>query len=216
VESGPAYVAVDGSPRPRLSHRIAVIDGDEPGMLRVRIEVRNLGEGPAEGVRALLKRPDSEAVELVEANAKIERLESGATGALELAAKLLESLEEPIQLDLVLAEEKFRTVYETKVELTRHDGFGSWEEAPEIQISGLVPDGDDGSYKVIAKAIDDKGLATVWCSVNGRKIDYIDTHDEPKRKLHFDVPWRPSSDVQRVEIIATDADGMTTSYVTDL
>jgi hypothetical protein len=128
---------------------------------------------------------------------------------------MVESEKTPVTLGLVLAEDKFRTFFETKVELTPRAAFGAWEEAPRIRISRLVREAGDGAYKVIAEAVDDKGLTTVWCTVGNKKIDYIDAHDEPKRKLHVDLPWHPSADVQRVEIIAKDSDGMTTTYVTD-
>jgi hypothetical protein len=216
MESGTVFVAVDGASQPRLAHRVAVIGGADPETRRLRVEIRNLGKGAAEEVRAFLKHPDSDAVELVRGSASLERLEPGDSRVLELEAKLLESSDRPIRLDLVLAEQKFRTVFETQVELGAHEEFGSWEEAPEIRISRLVPGGDDGSYKVIAEAVDDKGIATVWCRIGGKKVDYIDAADDPKTRLHVDLPWHPSPDAQRVEIIATDSDGMTTTYVTDL
>ena len=216
IESGAMYLAVDGAAQPRLAHRVAVLPGTEPGTLRLRVEVRNLGEGAAEGVRAFLKHPDTDAVELVQGTAKLERLEPGQTQNLELEARMVESEKTPVTLVLVLAEDKFRTFFETKVELTPRAAFGAWDEAPRIRISRLVREAGDGAYKVIAEAVDDKGLTTVWCTVGNKKIDYIDAHDEPKRKLHVDLPWHPSADAQRVEIIATDSDGMTTTYVTDL
>jgi hypothetical protein len=45
IESGAMYLAVDGAAQPRLAHRVAVLPGTEPGTLRLRVEVRNLGEG---------------------------------------------------------------------------------------------------------------------------------------------------------------------------
>ena len=36
------------------------------------------------------------------------------------------------------------------------------------------------------------------------------------REIHLKVPWHPEREVQRLEIIAKDADGLTSRYVADL
>ena len=92
----------------------------------------------------------------------------------------------------------------------------AWEEAPEIRLRRLLPEADNESFKVIAEATDDEGLAELWCRIDGKKIDYIDAKDDPRRRMRVELPWRPSDESQRVEIVATDADGRTSVYLSDL
>jgi len=216
AKSGYVHLAIDGIVRPQLAHRISVVPAAQPGKFNVRVDVRNRGKGAAEEVRAFLKRPDTDAIELGTATAKLEALEPGTDGVLDLEATLLKSVEKPVELELVLSESRFRTFYTTHVALVAQPEYGAWEEAPEIRLRKLLPDEGSETFKVVAEATDDEGLANLWCRVDGKKIDYIDAKDDPRRRLRVELPWRPSDESQRVEIIATDADGRTSVYLSDL
>ena len=215
--SAPIYLAVQAAPRPRLAHRVSVVSAETPGTLDIRLDVRNDGDGPAEDVRAFLRHPEDDTVELVTATGKIESLAAGETATLELSARLLKSTEKTPELALVLSESAFRTFYESKVELDDARGSADdvgWHEAPDIRIRRMIA-GDHG-YRLVAEAADSGGLATFWGRIDGHKIDYIDAREQPQRRLLLDVPWNPTADLQRLEIVATDSEGLTTSYVTDL
>jgi hypothetical protein len=216
TRSGPLYVAAAATARPRLSHRVSVIPSSDRETLNVNVEVRNVGEAEAGDVRAFIEHPDSEALELVTATATAEHLAPGQTQTFALQAKLLKSASAPIEVKLLISEGKFNTFYEAKVELTPDERPTGWQAAPEIRIRTFVPDGEKGSYKLLAEALDDDGLASLWCRVDGKKVEYIDARDEPLRDIRFEVPWHPSDEGQRVEIVAIDAEGLRSTYVTDL
>ena len=73
----------------------------------------------------------------------------------------------------------------------------------------------EGEYIIVAEIADDNALATLWSALDGRKVAYLDANSDPRR-IRIRVPWQPADEVQRLEIIATDNDGLTSRYVTDL
>jgi hypothetical protein len=216
TESGPVYVATAATARPRLSHRVSIEPSSESDRINVNVTVRNVGEGAAEDVRAFMEHPDTDAVELLTATATVPHLAPGESQIVTLEAKLLTSPTEPLGVKLLLSEGKFHTFYEANVDLSDAPSVGNWQEAPDIRIRQLVRGADESTFKLIAEAVDDGGLATLWCRVDGKKVDYIDARDDPRRNIQVELPWRPSEAGQHVEIVAVDRDGMRTTYVTDL
>jgi len=216
TESGPVYVAAAAAARPRLSHRVSIEPSNEPGKLNVKVDVRNIGAGATDDVRAFIEHPDSDALELLTATATTAHLAPGETQSLALQARLMKTPTEPVQVKLLLSEGRFHTFYETRIDLGDAGRVGDWREAPDIRVRQLVTPGDDGSFKLLAEADDDDALATVWCRVDGKKVEYIDMRGEPRRSVQVELPWQPSDTGQHVEIVAVDRDGMRTVYVTDL
>jgi carboxyl-terminal processing protease len=216
MRSGVMQLATSGVPRPRLSHRVRVSSATDPSLLEIGLEVRNIGEGPAEDVRVFMEHPDSDALELVSATATTERLAPGETRTLALQARLLRSEAEPLKVKLLVSEGRFNTFYEASASLTGTVDAGSWQVAPSIRVERMLVDAEKGTYKLIATADDDEGLASVWCRVDGKKVDYIDARDEPRKDIRIELPWSPSDDGERIEITAVDGRGIRATYVTDL
>ena len=52
----------------------------------------------------------------------------------------------------------------------------------------LVQGRDGASYKLVAEAADDDGLASLWCRVDGKKVDYVDARAEPRRDIQVELP----------------------------
>jgi len=103
---------------------------------------------------------------------------------------------------------------ETKLELQAAADFGPWHEAPRISVEGLRADSD--GYRIIAVVDDDRGIVSLYSRLKGNQVDYIDGRDQPRRSIPVSLPWDPDDEVQRIEIVAVDTDGLTTRYVTDL
>ena len=217
--SGPLYLAVAGSGRPRLAHRVTLTPGSEEGVVEIAVDVENRGDAAAQDVRIFVKHPETDEVELIEGAHTIEILEPGARETAMLSARLLASSAERGALELAISEPAYRIFLESKIELGAggpESTVGRWREAPTIRVSRMIHNGTAGSYEVLAEIADNDALASLWSSLDGHKIDYVDAAGRDTRVIRLWVPWQPERAVQRLEIIAKDADGLMSRYVADL
>jgi carboxyl-terminal processing protease len=216
--SGPLYLAVAGSGRPRLAHRVTLTPGSAEGVVEIAVDVENRGNAAAQDVRIFMKHPDTDEVELIEGAHTIETLEPGARETAALSVRVLASSTERGSIELTISEPAYHIFLESKIELGAglESTAGRWREAPTIRVSEVIHDGPAGSYEVVAEIADDDALASLWSSLDGHKIDYVDATGRDARVIRLSVPWQPERDVQRLEITAKDTDGLTSWYVADL
>ena len=115
----------------------------------------------------------------------------------------------------MVSEPAYRVFLESRVPLTTDGGISEWREPPTIELSGMIQPGDGAEYTIVAEITDDHALATLWSALDGRKVAYLASDSDP-RSVRIRLPWQPGDEVQRLEIIATDNDGLTSRYTTDL
>jgi carboxyl-terminal processing protease len=217
---GPFRLPLAESPQPRIAHRVRVDRNEQdPTILDIEITFENRGNATAEELRAFLKHPESNTAELVEGTVTIENLGAGEQALAKLTVRMLESTAEAPIIDLLISESKFRVFIESELALEPSDGFGQWREAPEIRLQTIRSgEGLDGEavWEIIAVINDDDGLRSSWVSVDGDKLDFLDTSSTGTTTLRIPLPWNPQESAQRMIIVATDRHGLTTRYVTDL
>jgi len=221
AESAPVYLALESAPRPSLAYRTSVIAGDDDNTLLVRVDLQNRGPGTARDVRAFIKHPESdEEIELIDSSHTVESLAGGEEVSLELGVRLLRTPEEPLPVELVISEPSFRIFLESEIDVSgvaeaTAAATQAWQLPPDIRIRSVLAD-DADELQLVAEVTDDSGLASLWSLIEGKQVGYIDARARAPRQLRIGLPWDPSDGVARVEIIATDADGLTTRYVSDL
>jgi hypothetical protein len=217
---GPFRFALAETAQPRIAHRIRVEpNAEDPGVLDIEIAFRNRGDAPAEELRAFLKNPESNTAELVEGTVTVENLEAGAEALARLSVRMLESTEEAPVVDLLISEAKYRVFIESELKLAPTPGYGAWREAPRIRLqtirTGKAADGDD-AWEIVAVVDDEDGLRSSWTSVDGDKIEFVDSRTTDAKRIEIPLAWSPDDPAHRVIVVATDRDGLTTRYVTDL
>jgi carboxyl-terminal processing protease len=218
----PVILAVGEGTQPLLAHRVAISEEDEPAnatsssptgkLLTINLEIANRGDAAAEDVKVFLRHPESDDFEPVDGIATVERLEPNEHRTVRLSVRLLTSNALPPQADVVLSEPAFGLFYDTSVPLVATAGFGRWREAPIISVRTVCVSKND-DYGLVAEVTDDSALQSLWTRLDGQKLDYIAPH---AARLEIDLPWKPDDGVKQLEIVATDDDGLTTRYVTDL
>lgn len=214
ARSSAILVAVEESQRARLAYRVKVERGENNNDFSIVVELENRGKAEAHDVKAFLRHPDSETLELLEGTGTIEELAVGATGRVRLTARVLSSTEEPPEVDLVVSESDYRLFLEDSVTLTVADEFNGWRAPPELELESIVE--TDGGYAIIAKASDEGGIATMVGHRDGDKASYVEMGSEHPTVVRIAIPWRPDEDVKTVTIVATDSDGLTTRLATEL
>jgi carboxyl-terminal processing protease len=217
---GPFRIALAEIDQPRIAHRIRVErSAENPGILDIEIAFQNRGGAPAEELRAFLKNPESNTAELVEGTVTVENLEAGAEALAKLRVRMLESTEEAPVVELLISEAKFRVFIESELTLAPTDGYGAWREAPRISLqrirNGKDADGRE-AWEILAVIEDEDGLRSTWTSVDGEKLEFVDSRTADAKLLEIPLPWNPEDPAHRVIVVATDRDGLTTRYVTDL
>lgn len=215
AQSGPLYLALSEAGSPRIAHRFEARSGSEDTLVEITVEIENRGDLPAEDVRVFLKHPEGDDLELLDGAATIEQLDPGDTETIVLTARRLRSSAEEQTLDLMVSEPAYRVFLESRVPLTTDGGISEWREPPTIELSGMIQPGDGAEYTIVAEITDDHALATLWSALDGRKVAYLASDSDP-RSVRIRLPWQPGDEVQRLEIIATDNDGLTSRYTTDL
>jgi hypothetical protein len=217
---GPFRLPLAESAQPRIAHRVRVDRNEQdPTILDIEIAFENRGNATAEELRAFLKHPESNTAELVEGTVTIENLGAGEQAVAKLTVRMLESTAETPVIDLLISESKFRVFIESELPLEPSNGYGQWREAPEIRLQ-TIRSGEDlegrAVWEIIAVINDDDGLRSSWVSVDGDKLDFLDTSNTGTKTLRIPLPWNPQEPSHRMIIVATDRHGLTTRYVTDL
>jgi len=214
ARSSPVLLAVEEAPRARLAHRVRVESSEARTEFTIVVEFENRGDARASDVKAFLRHPESERLELVEGSATIERLDPGAKAEVTLTARLLASTEAPQEVDLVISEADFRLFLEDSVDLVASADFGPWKSPPDVELESIVE--TDEGYALIAKATDESGIATVLGHRDGNQSSYVHTGLVRPTMVRISIPWRPEEDVKTVTVVATDSDGLTTRLDTEL
>jgi len=217
ISSAPMYLAVEPAPRPVLAWRARVKPASAPGELTIQVEIENRGDGDATDLRVFLKHPDSNTVELTDASHTIDLLAAGQKETVELGLKLLESVEATPEVDLVIGEPSFGIFMDLDVAAVVDGALDHWHVPPQIRLSAIEsPDLGDGAYTLIAEITDEGGVTSVWSLVEGKQIEFFSAADRPRSLVHIALPWQPDTGIERIELIATDTDGLSSRYVAQL
>ena len=164
-----------------------------------------------------LKHPDSDTVELTDASRTIDRLAAGERKTVELGFKLLESVAATPEVDLIVGEPSFGIFMDRDVAAVVDGEADHWHVPPEIRMTAIAsPESDDGAYDLIAEITDDGGVTSVWSLVEGEQVEFVSATDRPLPVVRVRLPWRPDAGIERIELIATDTDGLSSRYVAQL
>lgn len=213
AELGPFYLALEASPRPHLAHRVAIDrDGD---ISTVRVEVENRGPGEAEKVKTYLKNPLTSDIELLDPAADIESLGPGQAASRSFRVRTLTTNVEEPEVTLVVSEGTTFSASELRVALLAGSGaFGAWREAPRLAVQAVAKNGH--VFGLLARASDDSGIVSLVASVDGDQRGYLTSDGTRGREVSVLLPWTPADGTKQIELVATDRDGLVTSYIADL
>ncbi|MFP6610530.1 MAG: S41 family peptidase [Deltaproteobacteria bacterium] len=211
-ELGPFYLALAAAPRPHLSHRVAVDRNGE--ISTVTVEIENRGRGAADKVRAYLENPLTSDLELLDPAVELDRLAAGASSRQTFRVRTLASNIDRSAVRLVLTEATTFASFESSVALLPATGdFGPWREAPRLSLEALAGAGEP---RLLASARDDSGLVSLVAIVNGDQQGYLSPDGDGNKQLSVLLPWAPEQGTKTIELVATDSDGLVSSYVADL
>jgi hypothetical protein len=168
----------------------------------------------AHEVKAFLRHPDSDALELIEGTGTLKELGPGSKATVELRARTLSTTEDPQEVELVVSEHSFRLFVEDSVKLEVAPTFSTWRAPPRLELERFI-ETDDG-YALMAKATDETGIQTMLGHRDGNQSSYVDTGAARPKVVRISIPWRPDEDVKTITIVATDSDGLTTRLATEL
>jgi carboxyl-terminal processing protease len=214
ADSPPILLAIEESPRALLAHRVWVHNSTDENEYDITVEFENRGEATAREVKAFLRHPDSEHLELIEGTGTIEELGAGEKATVQLRARTLVSAEEAQLVDLVISEANFRLFIEDKVRLRAQAHFHAWKAPPRLELEGIIKT-EDG-YAIVARATDDSGIVTLIGHRDGDQANYIETGSSRPKELRITIPWRPDDEVKTLTVEATDSDGLTARFATEL
>lgn len=213
---GPYWLVVEESERPILAHRTHVSLGESADSIELHVQITNRGKADSGELRLQLQQPEAGIAELLEGTTTFPPLTPGATVDTRLHVKLLTSTAEAPTVNLSIVDTLFRNFTESKVRLV--EGEGAWLEAPRIALSRFErqDDGEPREHAIVAAVTDDSGIAQVRASVDGDRVAFVDLSGHPAVSRTVELPWTIGDEAKRYEIIATDADGLVTRYVTQL
>jgi hypothetical protein len=213
---GPYSLVVEEAERPILAHRADVSLGETADAVELHVQITNRGKADSGELRLQLQQPEAGIAELLEGTTTFPPLAPGATVETRLHVKLLTSTAEAPTVNLVIVDTVFRSFTESKVRLVA--GEGAWLEPPHITLSRFEhhDDGEPRAHAIVAAVTDDSGIAQVRASVDGDRVAFVDLSGRPAVSRTVELPWTIGDDAKRYEIIATDADGLVTRYVTQL
>lgn len=214
ASSAPLLLAIEEAPRAHLAHRVKVDAGDGANEFDITVEFENLGDAVAREVKAFLRHPDSDALELIQGTGTLEELGPGTKATVKLRARTLSTTEDPQNVDLIISEDSFRLFVEDSVQLEVAPTFSTWKAPPRLELERIVETVD--GYALMAKATDETGIQTMLGHRDGNQSGYVDTGATRPTVVRISIPWRPDEDVKTVTIVATDSDGLTTRLATEL
>lgn len=213
---GPFPLVIEEAERPLLAHRASVSLGDTPDVVELGVQITNRGKVPSGELRLQLQQPEAGTAELLEGTTTFPPLAPGATVETRLHVKLLTSSAEAPVVELVIVDTLFRSVFESKTRLVETDG--DWLEPPRITLARFETrsPGESPAHRILASVTDDRGIAQVRASVEGDRVAYIDLSTRPATSREIELPWEIGPESKRYEIVATDADGLVSRYITEL
>ena len=209
---GPVYVTVEPTERPRLAYRYLSQPAAEPGLLDVTLEVANRGDGPSSEIRARIKHPLDGGFEIVEGGATLESLGAGETARLLFSLRLLGSFETAPLATVYLNDAAFGTFLAPKIPLGLAAAYGPWEEPPRIHVTGIADSGDAAVPLLRVSVHDDGGLDRVVAWMGDDVVKIVEPGGARKNTIVLEIPWDLGSEVNRLNIVATDASGLTSRY----
>jgi hypothetical protein len=180
----------------------------------VNVEIENRGHATTGEIKAFLRHPDSESIELIDGSASLTELAPAERASLDLSVRGLKSFTETPELDLILTEEKFRIVIESKIRLAAGKAEANWLEPPSLAIERIEE--TTRGIRLVARVEDDAGIATAWASADGEQAGYLDVSTSMPKKLYIRIPWSPGREVKTISIQAVDTDGLTSRLFTEL
>ena len=93
----------------------------------------------------------------------------------------------------------------------RSAGGADWNEPPRITIEGFEEIGDN-KYEVVISATDDHGLTQVRARIDDDTTFYVEPSGPDRTSMEIRLPWKPSDDVRRLRVDATDDEGLKELY----
>jgi carboxyl-terminal processing protease len=213
---GPYPLVVEEAERPILAYRASVTAGNSANVVELDVHVTNRGKAASGELRLQLQQPEAGIAELLEGTTRFPPLAPGETVETRLHVKLLTRRDQAPTVNLVIVDTVFRTFSESKIQLIETEG--DWLEPPRISLSRFesVTDGQSPARSILAFITDDKGITQVRASVDGNRVTFADFSGRPAPSKGVELPWEIGAESKRYEIIATDADGLVSRYVTQL
>ncbi len=217
AKPGPVFIAVAGGAQPHLAYRTSVTAReDDDSTLDIAVEIDNRGDGPTKDLAVRIQNPLNGAFEIVEGSSDVEPLQPGKQARVELAVRLLESSVEAPVAELTVSDFAFGLFLKPELALVPSQTAGDWHTPPSITVGAFVETGEEGTYELIVRASDDRGLATVRTRVDGDTVDYVARAEPGPRELTLEVPWTPAGGVKSFTVVATDTDGLESRYFAGL
>ncbi len=214
--SKPTALVIEEISRPRLLYRMHVRAGEEPGVLRVTLDLANRGAVAANDVRVALRHPKSNEVEILQGTATLEHLAGGSTETIELSVKMLVTPTETPIVEGTISESDYGIFETVKIPLEPTDRPGRWRGPPEISIAGVTR-ADDGRRRLVFRIRDESGLVWALSRVGDDQVGYERLSPGLTTEYTVRVPWTPKEgESQRIVVRAADRDGMQTVFSTDL
>jgi hypothetical protein len=153
-------------------------------------------------------------LELLDQAVELDRLAAGASSRQTFRVKTLASNIDRPAVRLVLTEATTFASFKSSVALLPATGdFGPWREAPRLSLEALAGAGEP---RLLASARDDSGLVSLVAIVNGDQQGYLSPDGDGNKQLSVLLPWAPEQGTKVIELVATDSDGLVSSYVADL
>jgi len=213
---GPYSIVVEETDRPILAHRADVSQGEAADVVELHVQITNRGKADSGEIRLQLQQPEAGIAELLEGTTTFPPLAPDASVDTRLHVKLLTSAAEAPLVNLSIVDTVFRSFSESKIRLIETEG--DWREPPSVTLSRFESRDDDERLKhsIVVSVTDDKGIAQLRASVDGDRVAFVDLSARPATSRTVELPWTPNGEAKRYEIVATDADGLVTRYVTEL
>lgn len=213
AKTAPVRLVLEEEPRPHLAFRQMVAPvADTSDLLEIRVEVENRGSGAAADVRARLEHSRSGQFEILEGSAVTKNLAPGATTTLSLRVRTSGSFEKPPAAKIFLSDAPHGVFLETELALVPAPTPSVWKASPRIVLEAIEPQAD-GSYRILVRADDDRGLEHVRARIDDDTVAYAEPDADRPGTVEFRVPWNPADEVKQLRILAIDDEGLRDLYL---
>ncbi|HEY5622131.1 MAG TPA: S41 family peptidase, partial [Gammaproteobacteria bacterium] len=204
ASSAPLLLAIEPIAQPSLAYRVSVAGSQDDAQFTIHVELENRGSEATGEVRAFLRHPDSEEIELLAGTATVEKLTAGQRAGVDLRVRTSTSFASPPELDLIISEADYRVFVETKVVLAESES--RWKAPPSVALERIVRTGD--GIRLVARVSDDSGIAAVWSTIGGEQTQHLDLGATLPRLVRIEMPWDPGPKIKPIVVHAADSDGL--------